>query len=426
MASQLDTAIQRYQTAIAALAQAASSSAGLESKVTSEAIILEALMARNEVQSALEDASQISGEAVQVLNALDQKLRAAALTLAPFTQSKEWRASFNPPESAWWWMLEAPKAKIWTQFDWLWNAVAVTCLTISLGLVGDISSRFLKGGPDTIGAIAVSAQSVLTLLAAGGALTKAGQEGSKQMLKKLNIPEHYWQELGAAGSVLLLSGLFGLRQSLPAISNWYSELGKTAYAHKDWGSAEEHFKRALEMDADNGSVHFWLGRLYEDLQKTDAAKTQYQYVLAEKPEAVNNLARLNILDKRYSTAVSLLQKPLFNEQQSYTAETQFALLKNMGWARLKQGNYADADAKLWDAIELGKSAKLAPTTTAAAYCLMAQVIEAQGNPQKPLIAQKKALPNWQTCARYGSVTVPEEDEWIVIAQKRLATLELSQ
>lgn len=416
MTAELDSAIQRYKAAIAALTEA--------DHPVASTIVLEALMARNDIQAALESTHQTPGSTLQTISELDQQLRTHAATIAPFTQSADWRASFSPKETAWWWFLEAPKPKKWSQFDWPWAATSVTCLTISLGLVTDISSRFLKGGPDAVAAIAVSTQSVLTLLAAGGALTKAGHEAGKQVLRGVNCPEQYWQEVGAAGSLLILAGLFSFHRSLPAVSHWYTEQGQKAYTSGNWGSAEEHYKRALELDANNDQAHFWLGRLYEDLQKPDEAKTQYQYVGAKMPEAINNLARLNILKKDYTTAVSLLQVPLSSEKsQSLPPEIKFTLLKNLGWARLKQNNYSDAETHLADAIELERSAKLDPAKTVAAYCLKAQVIEAQGNSKNLLPAQKKALPDWTTCLRHSNVTIPEEDEWRTIAQQRLSKLE---
>lgn len=414
----LDQAIQHYKDAIAALEQ-------VGNPVTA-AIVLEALNARDGVQAALAETEQVPGTVLQDISEMDQQLRDQASAIAPFTQKVDWRASFSPKETAWWWSLEAPKPKQWSQLDWLWTALSVTFLTISLGLVGDISTRFLKGGPDTTGAIAVSVQSILTLLTAGGALTKAGQEASKQSLKRLNVSEQYWHELGTAGSFVLLLGLVGLRQSLPTISSWYTDQGREAYEKKAWGSAEAKYKRALALNADNTSAHFWLGRLYEDLQKPDEARTQYQYAIADDPNAVNNLARLNILKKDYPTAIAFLQKPLSDEQTALQPATKFALMKNMGWARLKQGNLTDAETWLGDAIQLGQAEKLPQETLAAAHCLQAQVIEAQGNPKKPLPAQKQALPEWKLCARYGVATVPEEDEWLTTAQQRLTKLEAGQ
>jgi tetratricopeptide (TPR) repeat protein len=241
----------------------------------------------------------------------------------------------------------------------------------------------------------------------------------------LHVPEQYWHELGTAGSCVLLLGLVGLRQSLPAISSWYTDQGREAYEKKAWGSAEAKYKRALELNADNTAAHFWLGRLYEDLQKPDDARTQYQYAIADS-NAVNNLARLNILKKDYPIAIAFLQKPLSDEQVTLQSATKFALMKNMGWARLKQGNLTDADTWLDDAIKLGQAEKLPKETLAAAHCLQAQVIEAQGDQKRPLWAQKKALAEWKLCARYGVATVPEEDEWLNTAQKRLTKWEANQ
>ena len=413
MINPFDSAIQHYQSALAALTTAKAP--------VPASVVLAVLTARNDVQTALE-ASQSASDTLQTLSELDQQLRQLGGSIAPFTQSADWRSSFSPKETAWWWFLAAPKTK-WAKFDWLWTGLSVTCLTISLGLVTDISSRFLKGGPDTVGAIAVSSQSVLTLLAVGGALTKVGREGGKATLKGLKVPEPYWASFGAVGSCVLLAGAVGLRQSLPSISDWYTGQGRAAYERQDWGSAEELYKRAIELNSDNDGAHFGLGRLYEDLQKLDEARTQYQFVGPKMPEAVNNLARLNIMKKEYSIAVALLQKPLSENQDTIGAETRFALLKNMGWARVKQGNYADANTWLRDAIKLGKKNNLSDEKMAAAHCLQALVIEGKGNPKAVEVAQKKALPEWKLCGQYGSSTVPEEDEWLTLAQKRLTDLE---
>ncbi|MBW4469571.1 MAG: hypothetical protein KME45_04115 [Stenomitos rutilans HA7619-LM2] len=148
MTRPLDQAIQHYKAAIAALAQA--------DRPVPAAIVLEALNARDGIQAALADTEPVSGAVLQTISELDQQLRAQADAITPFTQKADWRVSFSPKETAWWWWLEAPKPKQWSQLDWLWTALSVTFLTISLGLVGDISTRFLKGGPDTTGAIAVS------------------------------------------------------------------------------------------------------------------------------------------------------------------------------------------------------------------------------------------------------------------------------
>ncbi|MGH7997957.1 MAG: tetratricopeptide repeat protein [Brasilonema sp.] len=427
--SRLQKAIQRYKTAIEQLRIVIDTSRDTNQTVESQIAaqkeltathILEVLTARDEVQAALADTTQTSGESLAGIAQLDKVLKENAGAIAIISETADWQTSFNPSKEAWWWSLkpENKPDKFWDRLDWFWSAVSVCSLTISLGLVGDISSRFLTGGPDTLGALAVSTQSILTLLTAGGALTLAGQEAYKNILKSRKIPERFWHEISAAFSFLLVIGLFGLRLSLPQIATQYSQWGFNNYKEGDWGSAEENYQRAIKLNPDDTLAHFRLGLLYEELQKLDLARTEYQIAAQDNiPDAINNLSRLYILNKNYPAAVNLLLKSLASEQKlKPNAEVKHALLKNLGWARFMQGHYPDAKAKLLEAIDLQKSAKVT-TNIAAPHCLLAQVMEAQKE-------KKGALKEWEACNQNANIaSSTDEDGWIITAQKRLAQKE---
>ncbi|NEO03911.1 MAG: hypothetical protein F6K50_54130 [Moorea sp. SIO3I7] len=95
--------------------------------------------------------------------------------------------------------------------------------------------------------------------------------------------------------------------------------------------------------------------------------------------------------------------------------TQYSLLKNLGWARLKQGRYADAETYLRDAIELDKILEEEfKQTPAAAHCLLAQVIE-----NKPEKDPDNALAEWKICLRYTDIRNPDEDIWVGMARERI-------
>ena len=380
-----------------------------------EAQILNILISRDKVQAALAQTNSISETTLATLRPLDDQLKEKAGEIAPIIQAADWRSSMTPDEKAWWWFLESPKPDSgWERWDWLWKAVSVTSLTVSLGLVGEISSRFLTGGPDALGAILVSTQSVLSLLAAGGALTQAGREAGSRLFKSRNVPERYWQEIGAGFSGLLLVGVLGLRLSLPVFASWYANWGWDNYQEGDWGSAEEDYQRALQLNPDDALAHFRLGLLYENLQNFDLARTQYQLAMqGGEPIAINNLARLHIFNKNYSAAASLIREAkalAAKRQQPLDDNTEYAMLKNLGWARFKQGNYPDARRQLEEAINLQKSANI-KENLAAPYCLRAQVKEAQG---------EKAWDDWNQCNAKANPNFPEEDKWVWKAQKRLA------
>ncbi|MFM6078780.1 MAG: tetratricopeptide repeat protein [Cuspidothrix sp.] len=382
--------------------------------------IFEVLTARDEVQAALADTTQTSGESLAAIAELDKILQENAEAIATTRGTADWQTNFNLPKEAWWWLLQPEKNphKFWDQFDWFWSTVSISSLTISLGLVADISSRFLTGGPDTLGALAVTTQSILTLLTAGGALTLAGQEAYKRTLNRLKIPERFWHEISAGFSFLLVIGLLGLRLSLPQIATQYNKWGLKNYKEGDWGSAEENYQRAIKLNPDDALAHFRLGVLYEELQKLDLARAEYQIAAQDNiPDAVNNLSRLYILNKNYPAAANLLLKALAAEQKlKPSVETKHALLKNLGWARLMQGHYPDAEAKLLEAIDLQQSKKLTKNI-AAPHCLLAQVMEAQKD-------KKGALKEWENCNQFADIaSSTDEDGWVITAQKRLTEQE---
>jgi tetratricopeptide (TPR) repeat protein len=434
----LESAIQQYAVALECLTPSTQPTAeselnlaqSLETKApevvtsiaqVSETQILTVLVARDRVQAVLEglvsttDSPASIGESLGKISQLDQTLKENAALFAAHAKATDWQSSFNPDPKAWWWYLEAPK-EVWNdRLDWLWSAASITCLTVSLGLIGDIAPRFLTGTPDTLGAFTVSAQSILTLLAAGGTLTKTGQEALKRCLKQINCPEKYWPALGFTGSLALVLVLFSLRQSLPQFATtFYTNPGLKSYRDGDWSTAETQFNRAIKLNAEDTQAHFQLGNLYEDLQLPDQARPQYQLAIqGGNPAAINNLARVNILKKDYSAAISLLLKALETEQKHpFDVKTKHAVLKNLGWARLKQANYPDAEARLGEAIDLEAKNQFNRDEIADTHCLLAQVLEAQKD-------TKAALAQWKICNQNANITIPEQDEWVAIAQKRL-------
>jgi hypothetical protein len=66
----------------------------------------------------------------------------------------EWRNLLKPDPESWWWFFPAR----WEKFDWFWNALSVTALTIALSLLVDTSSRLLTAKPDMLSTLAVAGQ----------------------------------------------------------------------------------------------------------------------------------------------------------------------------------------------------------------------------------------------------------------------------
>ena len=122
--------------------------------------------------------------------------------------------------------------------------------------------------------------------------------------------------------------------------------------------------------------------------------------------AYNNMARLCILEGNYGNASELIQRGLRLVKLD-EIKVQYTLLKNLGWLRLLQERYADAREALQKAIELDSQ-------QASVHCLLAQVYEAE----KELTEAQK---EWACCLHYARDDHPDEDTWIAMAQKRLAS-----
>lgn len=212
-------------------------------------------------------------------------------------------------------------------------------------------------------------------------------------------------------AISLLALCIGLQLSLYPIAQFCNQLGESARTANP-EQAEFWYNTAIWVKPNYPKPYNNLGLLYEKqpFLNQNQAK-EYYYKAAKKgfTPAVNNLGRLEILAGNTEAAVQLILPELHKNNVSNGVK--YSLHKNLGWARAIQKRYAEADADLHMAISLDRE-------RASAYCLLAQVIEAQGN-------DKAALIQWENCLRYAQpTTTPEEDQWIAMARQRLVNYEL--
>ena len=96
------------------------------------------------------------------------------------------------------------------------------------------------------------------------------------------------------------------------------------------------------------------------------------------------------------------------------AKINYSVLKNLGWARLEQQRYADAETQLDEAIRLLEDT-LPPETEVqnrgSSYCLMAQVLDAQERREDADCA-------WEMCLIEANAGNPDEDTWIGVYEQR--------
>lgn len=357
------------------------------------------LLARDNIALALADKTQDPPPSVLALLDMDIRLRKLAPRLATQVPLPIWRTSLRPASEAWWWFSESeihPRDRL----DWLWSALAAICFALALSQVADIAPRFLTGGPDSWGALAVIIQSLLALLPVGGLLSRTGQEAFEQWFKQSPVPKTYWQETRLALNVMVVILLFAFRFSLPAIAVLYNDQGLADYRAGQWANARYNYQRALKLNPDYAAAQYNLGLLYEDLQDFKAAKEAYQLAAANGLDAAyNNLGRVYIREENYEAAIHFLLSGLDKAQDD---EVRYDVLKNLGWARLGQKRYAEAETYLNAALQI--NANKAP-----AHCLFAQVYEGQAK-------LKDAKNEWENCLRYASERNPDEDAWIALAR----------
>lgn len=385
--------------------------------------VIDVLMKRDSLQGILSEPAKLTASELKEIASLDKLLKSKKDVILQTPNLVTLRSLINPPESNWWWYFSSR----WDNLDWLWNGLTIAALTASLSLVVNTSSRILSGGATSENTLYVLAQSVLTLMAGGGALTQVGQKSYEKILIQLHIPKEFWQETSCGLSWLLMLSLLGINAALPAWARQVNQNGMDNFYNKRVESAKADFERAIAMRPNYGEAYYNLGWLYEELNDLDKAKAQYEVAVQSDPQrfdnaityikALNNLGRLYVLKKEYGTAVRLLnqgieQSNAINLQGNTSGrDDYYNLLKNLGWARLMQERYDEAEAKLGTAIKLNPD-------RSSSYCLLAQVTEAKDPKNKV-----KAVKLWTKCISnepLNGLTKPEDDDWNGLANKRLS------
>jgi Flp pilus assembly protein TadD len=169
------------------------------------------------------------------------------------------------------------------------------------------------------------------------------------------------------------------------------------------------FRLALIFKPDISMTRYNLGATCEKLGNYDCARSEHQKAIEGNdtgtPYAMNNLGRLYIT--QYSdneAAIKLLERGLpLTKDESLKSD----LHKNIGWVYVRETGYASAKLHLEKAIELNPE-------SAPAHCLLAQVLEAEGNTQG-------AGAEWKKCQNADPKDQrPEVHEWRDLASRRLA------
>jgi Tfp pilus assembly protein PilF len=453
----LELALDRYEAAIAIVREAAADATAEQ--------VHEILLVRRQVQASWEAKFRWSltrslrslvqwkpwwrersrRQWQRSLNNLDQQVRELIgsdgwqILLVPIADRPEWLQRFSPID--------------WRdRFDWMWQALSLSFLTISVSLLTPLAARFWEGGPDR-GVVAIIFPSVVALMTGSGALTTRGRHVMEKIMISLNLPKKWWDEAICLLAGLLLLSLMATWSCLPQISMYYVQQGDTANAVHQRTTAIKRYDRATKLDPNNGEAHYKLANLYRDSpprlteatalyelavqnpalkpeQAVDAYNTLMQFSLRKREFdqaetwlrscqaqlappfqqqcAVEELAGGYLKAEKYTEASALLlsDRQLVGSFQQYGAARQYRLLTQLGQAFLAQKLPAAAEDSLRQAIALKMN-------QAPAHCLLAQTLEQRNE-------QKLANSEWELCIAYTRLDNPDEAIWFNRARQRLA------
>jgi tetratricopeptide (TPR) repeat protein len=255
---------------------------------------------------------------------------------------------------------------------------------IAISLAIDVLRRFLGGDGDWSSIISAILQAVLiALLIVAVALTVILLLRPANPLVKKAARLGVFNEAQQARRAAVLTGIacviaLGLWLSLPAFAPYYNDRGTKFQSSDppDLSRARESYQQAVRLKPGYAPAHYNLATTYEDLQPDQAID---EYLLAIRYDsriypAYNNLARLYLRrgkNNDYEDALNILHQ---GEDLSPPDENvQYSLNKNLGWANYALKHYPLAEMYLRRAVALRDD-----QSGAAAHCLLAYVLKAQG------------------------------------------------
>ncbi|MBD2492383.1 tetratricopeptide repeat protein [Aulosira sp. FACHB-615] len=196
-----------------------------------------------------------------------------------------------------------------------------------------------------------------------------------------------------------------------------NKIGYEHYLNSDFNKALSYLKIAVELKPDFASAHYNLGATYEKLDDWNQACEHYkiamQYQNRAADAAINNLARLDILQGNNAAAIELIE-PILSRVKDNTVKA--ALHKNLGWAYFQQNFYPQAKQHLLISLEL-------EIDYAAAYGLLAQVQEAQGDKQEAILSWQNFLESYSHDQQLKRVRwkLPELEVWKLNAMRTVSS-----
>ncbi|WP_445172255.1 tetratricopeptide repeat protein [Microcoleus sp.] len=401
----LELALAQYTDALTNLKLAKSEPSEIE--------ILHILVARDAIEEALSEKTQLSVESLAKLLELDNFLKQQADAIARGAKLAEWRATFHPSTEAWWWFLEPTSDEEVSHshpLDPLFNGLTIAGLTAVGAYMTNFVQLFSTGGISLVESFGLLGQGGL-LLTVIHTLQNTGQEKIKNLLKKLNISPQFYSQASLGITAMLLLASVGVYNSLPQIGKWNYREGKKLYEKGLLEKAQAKYEQAAKIDPNNWEIQIALGQVYESLGDLEQASKEYKAALKRGyPHAFNNLGRVYISQKDLITAESLLRMGLQRVPKE-DFQLNYELHQNLGLVLLKQKQYQAAEKELRQAVAIDQAIEGKELGGGMAYCLLEDVLEEKKDIKEQL--------RWKNmCLTYARPETLDQYKWFIETGKQ--------
>lgn len=196
----------------------------------------------------------------------------------------------------------------------------------------------------------------------------------------------------------------------PHLASAINTFGMENHRNNQFLIAKVSYNLAASINPTNGESSYNLSELCKELSDRKCERESMQNaVWRGLPEAHAQISKSFLLENKPEEVLKAIALCFQTAKQDGVKS---ACFKNRGWLRLDQKRYDAAETDLRKAISLSNK-------TPEAQCLLAQVLEAKGKPQK-------ALTHWQQTLKSANSSIPEQDECIQMAKERLAIIGKSQ
>jgi tetratricopeptide (TPR) repeat protein len=201
------------------------------------------------------------------------------------------------------------------------------------------------------------------------------------------------------------------------LAKYLNKIGHKSYNDGNFKSAKTDLKNAIRYNEVLAPAQYNLGATYEHLDCRNEAIAHYQEAAKQQNRAayaaINNLARLQILEGHLDDAIAQLKIALERASDRVIIA---ALHKNLGWGYWLHNHCGLAFDHLHQSIDLEGDRP-------AAYYLLAQVLEGKGELEEAIGYWEKGLQlDLNNHTKHPNTwSLPELKIWQMMARQRLGT-----